>query len=116
MEIVKEIYNIKGMSGFYVGSQPNLARCLVRNCYKYPLLVGLPKFYEDKLSISGSPLKLLTGFSLAFGESIISCPLERAKVYFMTSKEITSYSQFFDMVKGNRRKELFRGFTPLLAK
>ena len=91
VEIVREIYNIKGWSGFYVGSAPNLARCLVRNCYKYPLLVGLPRFYEEKLSISGASLKLLTGFSLALGESIISCPLERAKVYFMTTKEKTTY-------------------------
>ena len=40
--IIRHIYQTKGVRGFYAGSLPNMTRLLVRNSYKYPLIVGLP--------------------------------------------------------------------------
>ena len=49
-------------------------------------------------------------------ETTILCPAERVKVYFMTLDEKKSYRKFFKSIRGNARKELFRGFTPLLVR
>ena len=48
--MAREIYITKGVwNGFYAGSIPNLARCLLKNTYRYPLMVGLPTFYSETL-------------------------------------------------------------------
>lgn len=75
------------MRGFYAGALPNLTRLITRNSYKYPLIIGLPEFYKRHLPSAvhdQSHLKFMTGFSIAFIESLITCPIERTKVYFMT--------------------------------
>jgi hypothetical protein len=61
---------------------------LARNVYKYPLLIGLPDFYKRNLNpdLDERLVKLFTGFSVAFAEAVITCPVERAKVFFMTSQ------------------------------
>ncbi len=77
------------MRGFYAGSLPNLTRVMLKNIYKYPLMVGLPRFYNQNLPQSMREhkwlQKLLTGCSIALTEACITCPVERVKVYFMTT-------------------------------
>lgn len=67
---------------------PNLTRLILRNSYKYPLLVGLPEFYKSKLPLminqNNTILNILTGVSVALLESIITCPIERTKIFMMT--------------------------------
>ena len=97
----------KGVKGLYAGSIPNYTRCLLKNTYKYPLMVGLPAFYKQKMpskmTENASLAKFLTGFSIALIESLILCPIERVKVHFMTktSTNVISYSQFFAKIKPN---------------
>ncbi len=118
--MIREIYKSKGLKGFYAGSIPNLTRSLVKNSYRYPLMVGLPNFYKqhlpDSIKEHRSLLKLLTGCSIAYIEAIITCPIERLKVYFMTTEEKISYRQFFTNYKQSLFKELFRGFGPLFVR
>lgn len=87
--IVKSIYQKKGMNGFYSGSLPNLGRILIKNTYRFPLMVGLPVYYEknlpDYISDKKHLLKLCTGCSISIFESIILCPFERMRTYFMTT-------------------------------
>ena len=45
-QIIQHIYAQKGFRGMYVGAVPNLTRLIIRNIYKYPLLIGLPDFYK----------------------------------------------------------------------
>lgn len=101
--------------GFYSGSLPNLTRCIVRNSYKYPLMIGLPnqlRWIENEAT-----RKLVTGASVALIEATVTCPLERLKVYFMTqNRSSLSYFDFFRKHNDNLWKELFRGFTPLFAR
>ena len=85
----ENIYQSKGIiKGFYAGSLPNLTRLVLRNSYKYPLLVGLPDFFRTKaprgVHDNPSVLKFFTGFSIALIESIITCPIDRIKTYLMT--------------------------------
>ena len=60
----------------------------MRNSYKYPLLVGLPEIYKKNLPLALSKndtfLNISTGVSVALIESIITCPIERTKVFLMT--------------------------------
>ena len=91
LAIVKDIYKRKGVfQGFYAGSLPNLTRCLLKNTYRYPLMVGLPNFYKEILpqSIQNDKkiLKLLTGISIGGIEAGLLCPIERVKVHFMTQR------------------------------
>jgi hypothetical protein len=97
----------KGLTkGFYAGALPNLTRLITRNSYKYPLLIGLPDFYKSHLPQKihdASVLKFFTGFSIALIESLITCPIERTKVYFMTKNN--SYS-----IKENRPKVIVNSY------
>jgi hypothetical protein len=58
-------------------------------------MVGLPGFYKDHLPESIKEhkhiTKLMTGCSIALIEATLTCPVERLKVYFMTSNEKISY-------------------------
>jgi hypothetical protein len=51
-------------------------------------MIGLPNFYEknlpQKIRENKKVQKLFTGLSIAVIESIILCPFERLKTYFMT--------------------------------
>ena len=128
-EMAKHVYCKKGIiKGFYSGSLPNISRLILRNCYKYPLLVGLPEFYQRRVPNSlnnTSLLKLYTGISLAMIESIITCPIDRIKIYMMTSKyryqndQVTRRNvRFHELLSDSPSKfnELFRGFGPLFAR
>ncbi len=76
------------MKGFYAGSLPNFSRMFLKNVYRYPLMISLPHFYEQRLvGVENRKLsKLMTGFSIALFESFVTCPIERAKVFFMTEE------------------------------
>ena len=97
--IIQHIWQTKGLvKGFYAGSLPNLTRLIMRNTYKYPLLVGLPKFYKNMspsgVNLSESRLKMLSGVTLSLIESIITCPIERTKVFMMTMDHHKSQSSY----------------------
>lgn len=97
-----------------------MARCILKNTYRYPLMVGLPSFYNTKLPVSIREnkrlLRLMTALSIALVEATITCPIERLKVLFMTTNDKISYTQFFKSNSGNLFKELFRGYTPLFMR
>jgi len=83
-------------------------------------MVGLPNLYKNYMPESIKEhkqlLKLLTGCSIALVESTLLCPIERVKVYFMTTTEQITYRQFFKNNSNHLMKELFRGFGPLFAR
>ena len=118
--IIKLIYSEKGIKGFYAGALPNYVRCILKNCYKYPLMIGLPKTFQKKVE-NHKLCKFLTGITIAFVEACITCPLERVKVHFMTFnpfqlQQKLSYKTFSKDIQGKMFKELFRGFTPLFLR
>lgn len=85
---MREVYGHKGIKGFYAGSLPNFTRMFLKNIYRYPLMISLPHFYEQRVvgPENRKLSKLMTGFSIALFESCITCPIERAKVFFMTEE------------------------------
>lgn len=54
-------------------------------------MISLPHFFEQRLvgAENRKTSKLLAGFSIALIESFITCPIERAKVFFMTEEKST---------------------------
>ena len=89
--MVRDICARKGIKGFYAGSLPNFTRMFLKNIYRYPLMISLPHFFEQRLvgAENRKTSKLLAGFSIALIESFITCPIERAKVFFMTEEKST---------------------------
>jgi len=115
---VREIYSKKGIRGFYAGSLPNFTRMFLKNLYRYPLMISLPHFYEQRLvgADNRKTSKLLAGFSIALFESFVTCPIERAKVFFMTEEVSSRGGTKRLLSQGGLGKELFRGFVPLLTR
>lgn len=85
-QIFKEIVKQKGFyRGFFAGSLPNLGRILIKQVYRYPLMIGLPPFFEEKLHTTNlEVVKAVSGLTIALIESFILCPFERLKVFIMT--------------------------------
>jgi hypothetical protein len=85
-QIFKHIIEKKGLyRGFYAGSLPNLGRILIKQVYRYPLMIALPPFFEEKLKTSNLEVtKAVSGLTIALIESFILCPFERLKVFLMT--------------------------------
>ena len=72
--------------GFYAGSLPNASVRMLKNVYRYTLMIWLPYFYQTKCNIKNQRVqKGLAGISLVVIESAILCPFERIKVYMMTA-------------------------------
>jgi len=122
LAVFKDIKARKGINGFYAGSIPNFTRMVLKNIYRYPLMISLPHFYEQKVvgPENRKLSKLLAGFSIALIESLITCPIERAKVFFMT-EEVAQRGGAKRLLalkgaEGGLFRELFRGFLPLLTR
>lgn len=85
------------------------------------MMVGLPHFFEQRLvgAEYRKTSKLLTGFSIALIESFITCPIERAKVFFMTEEKASrggAKRLYALRNQGGLFKQLFKGFIPLLTR
>ena len=94
IQILKQIYAEKGIyRGFYAGSLPNLTRVVLKNVYRYPLMIKMPNLIQSRVKIAKNDRKVakaLTGLSIAAIESFILCPVERLKVILMTKNNNNS--------------------------
>ena len=93
-QIFKQIVKEKGIyKGFYAGSLPNMSRIILKNIYRYPLMIGMPNAVEKYVWFAQNDRRVakgLTGVCIALVESFILCPVERLKVYLMTNKVLNS--------------------------
>ncbi|CAF1570176.1 unnamed protein product [Adineta ricciae] len=117
LEVVREIYRSKGILGFYSGAIPNTTRRAIKQTYRWPMMLFFPNSYRNHILPSRIQQryprlpKILTGLSIANFEILIINPLERVKVWLMTSPKRISLLEFFrqrvntvDIVR-----ELYRG-------
>lgn len=118
-EIVKNIYNQKGLIGFYRGFIPNFFRVTSKHFYRWPLMIFFPRFYEKNLSENTQTkypglVKILTGLSIANLEILILCPLDRIKIFLMTTQPSNTpkLKKFYCVHKNNLIYELYRGIEP----
>lgn len=111
--IIQGILAHKGVRGFYSGALPHLARLLIKQAYRYPLMLILPACYGALVG-RGLFTSFLTGLTIALGEIFLITPLERLKVWLITSHQQTqSLGSFFTLNKGAFIKELYRGLSAM---
>lgn len=115
LSVIREIYTSKGILGFYSGVIPNTTRRAIKQIYRWPMMLFFPNFYRehilsDRIQQNYPRLpKILTGLSIANFEIIVINPLERLKVWLMTSPNRISILEFFKQSKNNIITELYRG-------
>lgn len=112
----EQIYQKKGLKGFYSGFLINSLRVMSKQAYRWPLNVYLISNLRMKfkgINYSNTLAGVVTGLMTAWIESAIICPFQRIKVWLMTTKQVSGYSHF---LKLSSLKTLFNGFTPVVAK
>jgi len=94
----------------------NYTRTAIKNLYRYPLVMLCQSVFDrlfpgmEKDAKTLALVKGLTALCVANIESIIVCPLERIKVFFMTRIEFKGgYYQYFKANSSVLFRELFRG-------
>lgn len=76
----------KGWRAFYNGFSLNLIRIMIKQAYRWPLWISIMAFYKDLLPQTNEILRQsVTGFTVSFAELLIITPLERIKVWLMTT-------------------------------
>jgi hypothetical protein len=112
-DIIRKIFEEKGLIGFYRGYIPNLIRVSIKQIYRWPMMIFFPRLYKKYLGDRPSLIKILTGLTIANIEILIICPLDRLKVFFMTSQKAKNLFLYFISVNSDRLiKELFAGLGP----
>lgn len=117
LQVVREIYKSKGFLGFYSGAIPNTTRRAIKQTYRWPMMLFFPNFYRNHVLSKHIQTqyprlpKILTGLSIANFEILVINPLERLKVWLMTSPTRVSLLDFFRQQKNGPDivRELFRG-------
>ena len=120
--IAKKIYHSQGLVGFYAGVSVNAVRAAIKPMYQYPMMLTVPKYFRETLPTSiqtryPSSVPAVAGLAIASFEACVVSPLERLKIYLMTSKNTMHQIRVF--AHENRGKiiaELFRGFTAVYAR
>jgi hypothetical protein len=115
LSVAREIYSSKGLLGFYSGALPNTTRRAVKQTYRWPMMLFFPNFYREHILSEHIQQKyprlpkILTGLSIANFEIVVINPLERLKVWLMTSPTRIGILEFFKQAKNNIIRELYRG-------
>lgn len=111
--LVSKIYSLHGIRGFYTGGKANFLRALLKEAYRNPVRGIIKSFYAESIPKSiqrkfPEIRNVATGVSMASFDTFILCPLERIKVWVMTTeknKKIVSYFKENNFSMGN----LFKG-------
>ena len=117
--MIKEIYRTYGIrQGFYAGFIPSATRNVVKQLYRWPLMLILPQAYNSVIPTSvknnyPSVAKISTGLTLAVVDTFIICPFERLKVCLQTKKSDLSLINFLKENRRNLSTSLFRGLESL---
>lgn len=131
MEVMKQIYKEAGFKGFFVGLMPNGTRLVVKQSYRWPMMLFLPPFYhricspfsphlssKSYIAVALEPSqmipKVLSGATIGVIEAVIVCPLERLKVLSMTPSHPST--QLSNLPLQMVAAELFRGFGATLLR
>lgn len=103
-ELAQSIYSQKGWRGFYAGCVPNTLRVVLKHAYRTPLLLLC---HYIVFSFWQQEAPILVGLFIAFLEVGIIQPLERLKVWIMTSpyksqimKEFIRQKIYLSLYKG----------------
>lgn len=106
--IARRIFQQEGVSAFYKGLSPQLVKTGIKQIWCWPMIMGIPNFLK-KYGIGTIHQQILTGFSIATVDALITTPLERAKV-------LSALSRKRSLSLASIYKDGWRGFTTYWAK
>lgn len=121
LKVVQHIYQEKGILGFYTGGIPNGTRMVLKQAYRFPMMAIFPAFYNKQLPDDIKKKipyieKIMTGVTIASLESFIISPLERLKVWMMTSGKGKGINKFIVENRSRLISELYRGLRASYAR
>lgn len=109
LSVANEIRTLKGWLGFYSGAIPNMMRVMLKQAYRYPLMVVLPPLFGTFTS-SVVTISIATGVGIALLEVWVITPLERFKVWLMTyQKSSGGIKMFFKALRQDVIHSLYKG-------
>ncbi|CAD8066038.1 unnamed protein product [Paramecium primaurelia] len=79
-----DIKGARGLIGLYDGFYPSFLRNMVKQYYRWPMMIFIPSMLNDHIH-NQSINKIITGASIGLFESCIITPFERLKTLKMTS-------------------------------
>ena len=103
-----------GFLQLYRGVSVNAVKEAVRYFYRFPSMVTLPVLVENRFALSYTQANVVSGFFLALFEACVLCPLERLKVWLITSPAHTSLRSFFNQTELTH--QLYKGLTPVAVR
>jgi solute carrier family 25 (mitochondrial citrate transporter), member 1 len=107
--VAKEVRDLKGWRGFYSGVIPNVMRVMLKQAYRYPLMIGLPVVFGT-FTPSVIYISIATGLSIALLEVWVITPLERFKICLMTyQKSSGGINAFFKSLRRDVIHSLYKG-------
>jgi hypothetical protein len=113
--VLKQIRQHEGIRGWYKGGSMNFSRMLLKETYRSPLRGFIKQLFGSNLPSNQDLTNVLTGLTMAMSDTFILCPLERIKVWMMTTErgQSSSLKQYFmpkDTTLGSfRLRDLFCG-------
>lgn len=109
ISVIAEVRKLKGLRGFYSGAVPNMLRVMLKQAYRYPLMIILPVVF-GLMTSSVLVVSIATGLSIAIIEVWIITPLERFKVWLMTYQRFSGgVRAFIREVRRNMMHTLYKG-------
>jgi|GEM_PF-1414810 len=116
--VTKNIYHNKGILGFYRGYIPNTVRVVIKQIYRWPMMLFIPLGLESLEIFKRSEMnKLVSAIIIANFECFIITPLERIKVWLMTHlKNKGGLLYFLTKNQKGLGGQLMAGLRPVYAK
>jgi hypothetical protein len=122
VNILKQLVLTDGIRGCYRGGSMNFSRLVLKEAYRSPLRGFIKQFYESTLparfnSQFPDAKNVFTGLTMAMTDTFVLCPLERIKVWIMTTEQgqSASLSRYFrpdnSTLKSFRFTDLFCGLS-----
>ncbi len=118
LAVTKNIYRNKGILGFYRGYIPNTVRVVIKQIYRWPMMLFIPLGLESLEVFKRSEMnKLVSAIIIANFECFIITPLERIKVWLMTHyKSKRGLLYFFTKNRKGLGLQLMAGLRPVYVK
>jgi hypothetical protein len=112
--IAKDLYNRRGIRGFYTGTFSSVMKVGVQELYRGPLMIDAP------LAIKKADPSLSSFWASMYSVPLISiidagiiCPITKVSAVQITKKD--GDNSFIEAFKQHSTKQLYRGYMPLLA-
>lgn len=108
-QVIREIQTLKGWRGFYAGFLPNMLRVMVKQAYRYPLILTVPAAFSN-VTNSGIVISIASGVVIAIIEVWVMVPFERLKVWLVTyQSDKGGVVLFWNTLKGDVWHTLYQG-------